>query len=317
MMASKMNITTAPKRRSSSGNKGDVYMSNTEITTRTMSPKCSYITTNGHRCPNYSRSIYDGKHVCNVHLNTIKANDNCPICLSMMGNPALRIKVKCGHYFHTACLGMCIDLTCPICRRELAPRDISKAFTPTKVTPLFDKVFTFSAKKQNIIFETLERLIDNVPEMAEQDIDIFRAYTSSFFTNLKKVQDANDNFVVDDEPAAVMFDWMNVTNMGVSHVTTYGTYEGFHLRRAFNEVNPVSRDPGGVVEPYYVPYIPNVPYAPPSSPVLGVVADVEAVEAVEAVRVAQVEHQVLDSPASPPYTPMERSYSPQLPWYYH
>jgi hypothetical protein len=285
------------------------------------SAKCTYITHNGHHCPNYSRTIYEGKHVCNVHLNTIKANDNCPICLSMMGNPALRMRVKCGHYFHTACLGMCMEIKCPICRADLAPRDISKAFTPTKVTPLFDKVFTFSAKKQHIIFETLGQLVDNVTEMSEADMDIFRAYNSSFFINLKKIQDANDCFVVDDEPAAVMFDWMNVTSMGVSHVASYGTYEGFYLRRAHNEVNAVSRDPGGSVAPYYVPYIQNVPYAPPSSPVLGnAVVDVVAVEPVnviEAVQVAQDEPQVFDSPASPPYTPMERSYSPQLPWYYH
>jgi hypothetical protein len=220
---------------------------------RSNQEKCSFKTSAGFPCPNYSKHFYDGQNVCNVHLNYIKANDDCPICISPMDNVYLRIKLSCGHYFHNSCLGKCIDITCPICRHEMTSYERAKIFIPEKVIPAYNKVFNMSSNKQAFIIDFMNTLIDNVNDMDYEEVDVFKAYSANYFQAIHTFKEAA-NRITNEKPTDMMFDWIDITSAAAYHIRNYGTYSGFNINLNNTMASWTSADPNT-----------NLPRMPPRS----------------------------------------------------
>ncbi len=202
--------------------------------------RCSFINARGFCCPNYVKHTYNGKQVCNVHLNTLKANEECSICITPMDNPLERIKLGCGHYFHVSCLGQCIKTECPQCRQEMLPQEKRRVFMPTRVYPLFEPVFNMnSSRKQTALFGMVGDLVETMGNMSEEEADIYRAYISTFTRNMRILKNAP----MVSNPCTIMFEWMNAMNGAIIHLAGYGSYNGFMLNYINTELTWGSQNP--------------------------------------------------------------------------
>jgi hypothetical protein len=218
------------------------------------------MTAKGSPCSNIAKNNYNGKLLCNVHLNTTKANEECPICLTPMDSIIKRIKLACGHYFHIDCLGECEKVECPLCRSELTTRERCKIYFPTKVAPIFQRVFTMSGEKQKAIMGVLEELVDKVEVMDNSDMDVFRAYNSNFFYAMDTI---NASPFINDNPSVVIYDWVDVMRGGIGHVGRYGTYEGMFFNSSRSMLSWESYNPYQMVQtPPPPPPVVPIPGAP-------------------------------------------------------
>jgi hypothetical protein len=220
--------------------------------------KCGFLTSRGFPCPNYCKHIYNGTALCNVHLNTIKANEECCICLSPMCNPLTRIKLACGHYHHIHCLGKMVNHSCPVCIQELTPSECHRVFYEPKVKPLIDRVFSMNGRKQRVAFGLMGDIINYIDSIGNTDeIDVFRSYTGSYFTGMRILRNAGIN----ERPGDIMFDWVDIMAGAFSHIHQYHTYAGFQLEVRGLVASWSSRNL--VVEQEYelAPTRPSSPYA--------------------------------------------------------
>jgi hypothetical protein len=282
--------------------------------------KCNHPTPAGFTCSNYAKHNYNGKYYCNVHLNTVKAEEECCICLCPKDNPGQRIKLGCGHFHHTACLGKMMDPNCPICRTNLTPGECSKVFTPTKVKPMFDRVFSMSGDKQKAAFGIINDLIGYIDNIDVQDeLDVFKSYMSNYFTGMRMLNQAHENGLR-DKPADMMYDWVDVMHGAFNHINRFNTYTGFTLVSEGTLVswashtpylaNQFPQDPRRVL----VPTAPQVPYMPvPQAPMAPQVPMGPPI-APQAVMVPFA-HVVV--PNDGMYVDMPRSPSPSIPWWSH
>lgn len=110
---------------------------------------CCYILKNGEKCTYRATQEYDGKHVCKLHLNQMKATEDCSICFCQM-RPDNRIKLKCGHYFHTACLAKCSKAECPICRDSIDALQCCTIFDKTVIKPIAMRIFSLPKETQSM-----------------------------------------------------------------------------------------------------------------------------------------------------------------------
>lgn len=80
--------------------------------------KCQCQTGKQEPCKRRSTVIYNGQHVCKIHLRQIKRNECCPICMDDMDGKERIDPCGFGHYFHKKCLQMCHQpAVCPTCSR--------------------------------------------------------------------------------------------------------------------------------------------------------------------------------------------------------
>lgn len=250
-------------------------------------PRCSFVNTRGFPCPNYIRHTYNGKDVCNVHLNTLKANEECTICLCSMDNPMGRIKLACGHYFHVNCLGQCIKAECPMCRREMLPTEKRRVYMH-RVMPLIDPVFDMSSSRQAAIIEMVGGMVESISTMTDEEVDVCRAYTNIFVRGMQVLKNAPYPAI---NPSAIMFDWMNAMNGSFVHLANYGSYNGFELDYHFTTLTWGSQNPA-----FILPAHPQVGFLAPA-------------------RAGAPSPELLNTPFA--YIPMAHSPSPVLPGYYH
>jgi hypothetical protein len=255
-------------------------------------PKCSFMTAKGKSCPYSAKNSYNGKPLCNIHLNTTKANEDCCICLSPMDDIMKRVKLACGHYFHTACLGQCEKIECPMCRAELSTYERCKVYFPTKVAPIFRRVFSMTGEKQKTVMSFLEELVAKVEGMDTSDMDVFRAYNSNFFYAMDTIGGSS---FINDKPSDVIYDWVDVMRAGISHVGRYGTYQGFVFSSSTTMLSWESYPPCQLVPPPPPPQA-MVMAPPPRDP--------------------RINPQLLHTPEiyEEEYV-RERAPSPVLPWY--
>lgn len=114
---------------------------------------CEYVTLKGSQCTNRGKTIYDGKFVCDIHLKTIKANDDCPICLDKL-TPHTRVDA-CGykHYFHSECLKKCTNkYICPTCKQQITNKAFCKVYEQDQKA-ILQKVYQLDCKQQHILFD--------------------------------------------------------------------------------------------------------------------------------------------------------------------
>jgi hypothetical protein len=197
--------------------------------------------------------------LCNIHLNTVKAEEDCCICLCPKDKPYLRIKLVCGHYHHIACLAQMNEITCPICRTEMNGAECSKVFTATKAKPLMDRVFDMSGAKQKVVFGLIEDMIKYVEGLTDEvhipgdtnEIDVFKSYMANYFTGITILKETG----VSDSAPDMIYDWVDVMHGAFFHIKRYGTYAGFHL--VSNGGTMISWDSA----PPLPPNAPQEPYA--------------------------------------------------------
>ena len=217
---------------------------------------CAFVTAKGKTCPYSAKHSYNGKHLCSIHLNTTKANEDCCICFSPMDDIMKRVKLSCGHYFHTACLGQCEKIECPLCRTGLNTYERCKIYFPTKVAPIFRRVFSMPGEKQKTVMSFLEELVAKVEGMDTADMDVFRAYNSNFFYAMDTI---GDSPFINDKPSDVIYDWVDVMRGGVGHLGRYGTYAGMLFNSNMTMLSWQSHNP------YHL--APLAPLPPPPPPV--------------------------------------------------
>jgi len=258
-----------------------------KTSTKTCPPKCTYKNINGHQCPNYVKHIYNNMEVCNVHLNTLKANEECTICLLPMSNPLERIKLSCGHYFHDECLGKCVKTECPVCRCELESGERRRVFLPV-IAQQLEPVFKMSGSRQYAMKEIVGGIVEAVGEIGDEDLDVFRAHLSMLKFGAQTLRGRQFQ---GSSPAQVMYDWSMVMCSAFMHIATYGDYTGFSTYATGCLMSSTSCDPAFVQE---------------ARPQVGMIAPAASPELGRGM-----------SPSPFGYVPLVRSPSPVLPWYYH
>lgn len=72
-----------------------------------------------------SKGEYDDKYYCNIHLKSIKANQECSICFEPM-TQSTALKLGCNHIFHKKCMQKWGEQSdqCPLCRQTLDVKSV-------------------------------------------------------------------------------------------------------------------------------------------------------------------------------------------------
>lgn len=175
---------------------------------------CTHKTHNGSLCQYTALHIYDGRPLCGVHLNVVKANEECSICLCAMTTPTTRIKLDCGHYFHKGCLSRCPRVECPMCREPITPVQAYEVFEATRVRPIMLGTFALSTEIQPMVMETINAVnvaaATNSINASLIQIIMFRMAEATKRVSPQIIGQAIDMF-----------------EGALQHVMRYGTYEGF------------------------------------------------------------------------------------------
>jgi hypothetical protein len=111
------------------------------------------------KCGNALHTVYDGKGVCKYHFYNIKVNDDCPICLMTMDDCRVKLMLSCRHYFHQECLSMCHDSRCPLCRKQMTPREGRRIFLPTVWRPIIENVYKLPITSVVSSIDTIKKVV--------------------------------------------------------------------------------------------------------------------------------------------------------------
>jgi len=169
----------------SSHNKNSEYQI-TRISHNNMN-KCCHLTSRGQPCGLNAYHIYENKPYCGMHLNYIKAHEECCICFCDMNKRKDRIKLSCGHYFHKSCLGKCDKQQCPLCRSSYIPDDSYEIFKDTYIKAFFMDVFSFTSSIQSSLIDGFNTLL-NIACISEIDrCDSRLSLVNGFLTLYEKV----------------------------------------------------------------------------------------------------------------------------------
>ena len=83
---------------------------------------CEAICKSGDLCTKLGKHEVAGKHYCGIHIKSAQTPHlECSICLGDISNKN-RIKLGCGHIFHTSCMTNWAQQdkdTCPLCRTAI------------------------------------------------------------------------------------------------------------------------------------------------------------------------------------------------------
>jgi hypothetical protein len=124
-----------------------------------MAQPCSQKTLSGLPCRCVSAHVYEGRLLCTKHLQSAKAGEECCICFIEM-KAKKRIKLCCGHYFHTECLSHCDRAVCPICRADISADQAYKIFENTVVKPTMVATLALPTDVHGFVFNGIHMLND-------------------------------------------------------------------------------------------------------------------------------------------------------------
>lgn len=120
--------------------------------------KCAFYTKGcGVPCSRKGKHEWDGMWLCGIHKNVVEKNDECSICLTVLGE-AKTIKLSCTHRFHVECLSSCVKRECPLCRHRISPTDCCIIYKDKIIDPLTQWIFTLSEVSQQRIFNTISHI---------------------------------------------------------------------------------------------------------------------------------------------------------------
>lgn len=154
---------------------------------------CESQTAKQEPCKRKSVVIYNGQHVCKIHLRQIKRNECCPICMDDMDGKE-RID-PCGHshYFHKKCLQLCKQpAVCPTCSR---PYLVSAAVKVYEDIDRLRRMEVYSLPSPTI--KTLnmveEILLQSVYYLSREEISVI----GYLIKNIMKKEEATRNNLID------------------------------------------------------------------------------------------------------------------------
>lgn len=128
-----------------------------------MAQPCSQKTLSGLPCRCASAHVYEGRLLCTKHLQSAKAGEECCICFIEM-KAKKRIKLCCGHYFHTECLSHCDRAVCPICRADIKADQAYKIFEHTVVKPTMVATLALPTDVHGYVFNGIH-MINEIASM--------------------------------------------------------------------------------------------------------------------------------------------------------
>lgn len=121
--------------------------------------KCCY--DNGaKKCSYHGKHIYNGQSYCGKHLQVIKSQEECSICLNPMTVKAQRVKLSCGHYFHIKCLEQCQKAECPMCRSTFTIGEAYTIYERTVVKPIVNRIFKMPKDVHGALFNNIRFCIE-------------------------------------------------------------------------------------------------------------------------------------------------------------
>lgn len=206
------------------------------------SNRCSFKTSKGLPCPNFSRHVYNDEDLCNIHLITVKSQEPCAICFEDMDSANDRVKLSCGHFFHKECLAQCDVSECPMCRKPLEPAECIKLYHTSKISPLMKDVYSFDPSKRRMMFDMIERVV-SIAKYSPDDMDILSSNINSYqshliqFTEMCSVGGVLDGI---DRSRDLILDTVIMTSRASQHMGRYGTYEGFSIHGIDNMLTAIS-----------------------------------------------------------------------------
>ena len=152
---------------------------------------CEEKTKAGHKCLFKAKHNYDNKLLCTIHLNSIKSNEDCPICFEPMKDKKVD---ACGkkHYYHINCLAKCTKYgECPTCKDDII---LSTAAKINEEADDYRRQCLYSLPLEvhqiiNVLFDTLIQNA-NINQTIIQETNILSECIINYY-NLSNIQRNN------------------------------------------------------------------------------------------------------------------------------
>lgn len=138
--------------------------------------ECCFHTKHG-KCSFTGKHLYNNQNYCGIHLRVIKSTDDCAICLCSMNSKTERIRLFCGHYFHTNCLSNVQRAECPLCRSNLVPLQAYEIFTKNVIKPIALQTFAMEKDVHGILFDCM-RIANKIGERGQWHANILHQLMS-------------------------------------------------------------------------------------------------------------------------------------------
>lgn len=148
--------------------------------------ECCYHTKRG-KCSFKGQHCYNDKNYCGIHLRVVKSSDDCAICLSPMTSKTTRIRLFCGHWFHTDCLSNIQKAECPLCRSSFLPLQAYKIFKKNVIKPIALQTFATEKDCHGYIFDCM-RLANKIGQRGQWHANVLHSMMVMFDQN---AQDTN------------------------------------------------------------------------------------------------------------------------------
>ena len=132
---------------------------------------CQSTTRNHLPCPFASTHIYEGRHLCKIHLNLVKSEEDCAICYHALRpchdhppsveeeqlGPRVRLDA-CKHYFHRGCLEKSGKPECPLCRTPISFKQCIDIFGNLNLDVIGSDALRLSPDIQSNVLECFEMI---------------------------------------------------------------------------------------------------------------------------------------------------------------
>ena len=178
----------------------------------------------GEQCKFKASGQYNGGHFCRKHINVVKGTEDCAVCLSEMTASASRIRLSCGHYFHTSCLSQVTKAECPLCRKQFAPRESMRIFDTTIIKPIFEEIFENDILTQSVVINLVRSVVR-----------LSRSFSSYYISSVQYVCDLIESAVgtvSDDNLGSVL---VMISN-AFRYIKDHGSLEGFQVSYINNQL---------------------------------------------------------------------------------
>jgi hypothetical protein len=116
-------------------------------------------------CSNPVFIIYDDKPVCKYHFFSIKAREDCSICLTSMagcGSSRMgltRVMLPCAHFFHKECLAKWGKVECPMCRDKIPGADAAGIFGVRDFGPIMETVYDMPMERIGTTLDIIRKVV--------------------------------------------------------------------------------------------------------------------------------------------------------------
>jgi len=144
----------------------------------------------------------------------VKASEDCAICMCPMTSPPSRIRLGCGHYFHTGCLSRCLKSECPMCRKAIDPDLACVVFKDTIIRPIAYGTFALPVSAQPLVFDTI-RAVN------------FGASMGAHYASLQQMLFLRFARAAKGIPVEMLGQAIDLFDGATAHAQHFKTFEGF------------------------------------------------------------------------------------------